>query len=328
MPETAIQGAELLRSVALKASLAPSVHNTQPWRFLIGPDWLEIRADWNRQLHALDPTGRQLLISCGCALFNARAAFAAAEADIDVQRFPDPSQPELLARIVLTGRPAEWNPLSRLSAYIESRQTNRRRFFPEEVPAELRYELELAAEAEEAQLVEIASDEHRLALARLSQQADQLQIANPAYRAELRAWTTDDPMRHDGVPAMAVPHVDAGSEDDIPLRDFDTRGMGWLPTVTHSSKDQCLLLLCGNGDSPEAWLRGGEALQRVWLEITRNAFVATPLTQVVEVPRTRQALRDELGLNAHPYVLLRVGRAGTTPASRRRPLTDLVDFRR
>lgn len=316
---------ELLRSIARNASMAPSVHNTQPWRFALGANSLEMRVDRARQLRALDPTGRQLMISCGCALFNARAALAAAGQEAVIERFPDADEPDLFARLTLTGRSTDWTPVGRLAEVIGQRQTNRRRFFPDEVPPEVLYELSQAASAEDSQLIEIRTQEHRMATARLSQEADRLQISDPAYRAEIRTWTTDDPQRHDGVPAMAVPHFDAGSEDEIPMRDFDTRGMGWLPTVTHSSMQQCLLLLTGSSDSPAAWLRGGEALERLWLEATRLGFVATPLTQIVEVARTRQELRTELGITTHPFVLLRVGRASLTPASRRRPLSELID---
>jgi hypothetical protein len=59
----------LFRKAVERASLAPSVHNTQPWRFVVRPTVLELHADSDRQLRALDPTGRQLVISCGCALF-------------------------------------------------------------------------------------------------------------------------------------------------------------------------------------------------------------------------------------------------------------------
>jgi hypothetical protein len=100
--------------------------------------------------------------------------------------------------------------------------------------------------------------------------------------------------------------------------------MGWLPTRTHSSIQQCLLLLGTKSDTPLAWLHAGEALERLWLEATRHGYVASPLTQVVEVPRTRAALRQELHLQMHPHVLMRVGRASITSASRRRSLTDVV----
>jgi len=316
-------GNALLQHVVRRAALAPSVHNTQPWRFRLTGNCLELRADRTRQLTALDPTGRQLLISCGCALFNARVASAAAGSQSDVQRLPDPADPDLLAR--LTAQPAApASPIAALHAAIERRQTNRRRFSSDGVPAEVIEVLRAAAEAEGAELFAITRPGHRIATAVLSQQADAEQNANPAYRAELRGWTTDDPHRRDGVPASAVPHVDGSAADDLPIRDFDSHGTGWLPTRTDSSMRQCLLLLATTDESPLGWLRAGEALERIWLTATDHGYALSLLTQVVEVPRTRQQLRAELGLTGHPLILLRVGTAPKTPTSQRRPLTELL----
>lgn len=317
--------AQALRRAVAHAVLAPSVHNTQPWRFVITGRSMELRADPSRQLRVLDPTGRQLHISCGCALFNARVALAAAGYDVTVERFPDRAKPELLARLTLGARRDEWQPIAALDAVIELRQTNRRRFAPDPVPADVVSSLIEAAAAEDGQLYEVTDAEQRYVVARLSQEADREQNANPAYRAELRAWTTDDPLRRDGVPSLAVPHVDAGSNDDIPIRDFDTHGTGWLPVETHSGVNQCLLLLGTLGDRPEAWLQAGEALEHVLLEVTRQGFAASPLTQVVEIPVTRSRLRAELNLDMHPHILLRVGRAPKTPASRRRRIDDVAE---
>ncbi len=315
---------QALRRAAVHATLAPSVHNTQPWRFVIGHDALEIHADRSRRLRVLDPTGRQLLVSCGCALFNARVALAAAGYDAVVERFPDPAKLGLLARITVPDAPVERLPLGALDAVIELRQSNRRRFADDQVPPDVVDDLVAAAAAEDARLFPVTEPEHRLAVARLSQQADRAEIADPAYRAELRAWTSDDPHRRDGVPAMAVPHVDAGAHDDVPIRDFDTQGAGWLPVETRSSMNQCLLLLGTPTDRPAAWLRAGEALEHVLLEVTRRGYAASLFTQVIELPGTRALLRSELGLDMHPHILLRVGRAPKTPASRRRRLVDVV----
>ena len=78
----------LFRKAVQRASWAPSVHNTQPWHFVVRPDVLELYGDSDRQLGALDPTGRQMVISCGCALFNARVGLAA-ERVVQVERLPD-----------------------------------------------------------------------------------------------------------------------------------------------------------------------------------------------------------------------------------------------
>lgn len=316
-----------LRRAVERAVLAPSVHNTQPWTFTLNHATLTLRADRSRQLRVLDASARQLMISCGCALFNMRVSLAADGLDALVTRLPKGPDSDVVATLEVThpsSTPAEVDRLAALDSVVELRQTNRRRFSDEPVPEEVVDSLVAACETEQTHLVEVRTAEHRLAVAVLSQRADSMQYSNPAYRAELRNWTSDDPKRRDGVPALAVPHVDEGSGDEVPIRDFDTRGMGWLPTATHSSKDQCLLLLGSDGDDVLSWLRAGEALERVLLEVTRQGYVSSPLTQVVEVPSTRAALQRELMLTMHPHVLLRVGRAPVTPSTRRRPLSDML----
>ena len=240
--------------------LAPSVHNTQPWRFVITSGGLDFRVDHSRQLAVLDPTARQLYLSAGSALFNARASLAASGCPSTVRRFPNPEHPDLVARIEVGGD-AEIDPmLAALDAVVELRQTNRRRFAEDTVPAELVATLVRAAQAEGALLHPVVKVDDRQTLARLSQKADAEQMASPAYRAELRAWTSNDPARLDGVRAAAVPHVDGSADDDVPIRDFDSQGAGWLPGETHSSASQCLLVLGTDADTPEAWLRAGRPL--------------------------------------------------------------------
>jgi len=314
-----------VRRAAVRATLAPSVHNTQPWRLRLCGGDLEIRADWNRRLRVLDPRGRQLMISCGGAVFNARVSLAAAGYETVVDRFPDSAQPDLVARLTVAGCRADKDPIGALDSAVEARRTNRRRFADEPMPADIVVLLVEAANNEGAFLLPITRPEHRLATARLSQQADFVENVDVAYRAELRAWTSGDPHRLDGVPAMAVPRRGDGLPGELPTRDFDTEGLGWLPSEARSTSNQCLLLLGSRQDTPVAWLRAGEALERVLLEITRQGYAASPLTQVIEVAATNALLRQELELTMHPHVLLRVGRAPTTPASRRRRLVDMLE---
>jgi hypothetical protein len=314
-----------MRRAAVRATLAPSVHNTQPWRIHIRPDELSIRADRSRQLSVLDPTGRQLLISCGCALMNARVSLACDGITAAVTRFPDRRTTELVATVRCgDAGSTESADLAELDGFVEQRQTNRRRFSDEPVPEEVLELLETAACLEGAELFVVRRPEDRVTVAALSQHADDIQNLNPAYRAELRAWTTDDPDRRDGVRAATVPHVDAGADDEVRIRDFDARGTGGLPTATHSSRNQTMVVLGTTGDTAEEWLRAGEALERVLLEIARHGYAASPLTQVTEVPTARAQLRRELRMIGYPHVLLRIGHAAPAPASRRRRLVDVL----
>lgn len=315
---------ERLLHAAAKASLAPSIHNSQPWRFRIDTNSLELRADGHRRLHVLDPTARQLMISCGCALFNARVALAAERRDVVVERFPEPDDPDLVARLTLTGKSAPWTPLVRLEPAIERRHSNRRDFFERQVPEEVQWELSNAAALEDTVLLPISTDQDRATTARLVQDADAAENDDPAYLAELREWTTDIASRRDGVSSRSFP-TDAEQRGDIPIRHFGVKVPGHLPAVSDSDADLCLMILGTTEDTPYAWLRAGEALERLWLEATRLDYVASVLSQATEVRRTRQQLTEELGLSCHPQLLIRVGQAAPTVPTNRRDLHDMIE---
>jgi hypothetical protein len=313
-----------LRRAAVRATFAPSVHNTQPWRFVLRDGELGVYADRSRRLEVLDPTSRQLTISCGSALMNARVSLASSGFGAKVDRLPDSAHSDLLARITTTDQPDTSAGFAALDSVLELRQTNRRRFDDEQVPAEVLAALEKTAAAEHSTLFVVSREEHRVAVARLTRTADVLENADPAYRAEIRAWTTDDLGRRDGVRELAVPYLDGLIQDEVPLRVFDIGGMGSPPPGPHSTRSQCLVVLGTEGDRPIDWLRAGEALERTLLEITKRGFAAGPLTQAVEVPSTRIQLRAELGLTMYPQMLLRIGRAPLSPAARRRRLVDVL----
>lgn len=313
---------ESLRIAAARAALAPSIHNTQPWRFRLGPRSLEMRLEPDRQLRVLDPGRRQLMISCGCALLNARAALAASRREVLVERFPDASDPDLFARLTVGGRTASWTPLVRLDAAVERRRSNRREFFDSHVSEEVLWELTTAAAAEGAVLVPVSLDRRR-AVAELVRQADAAENADPQYRAELRHWTTERG-RDDGIAPFSYPQATA-ERGDVPLRDFGLGLSGQMPPVSDSGTDQCLLVLGTDADDQISWLRAGEALERLWLEATRLDHVASLFSQPVEVRDTRRRLRQELGLSSWPQVLLRVGQAAPNVATRRRRLDQMLD---
>ena len=77
-------------------------------------------------------------------------------------------------------------------------------------------------------------------------------------------------------------------------------------------------------DDEEAWLRSGEAMQRVLLDITRAGWAVSPVTQAVEVPVTRLQLRTGLTWDTWPQMVLRIGHAGPTGATPRRQRAKVV----
>ena len=278
-----------MRRAAVRATLAASVHNTQPWRFVLGLTSLEVHADWSRQLRLADPRGRQLVISCGCALFNARVALAAAGFAAIVERYPDPMRPSLVARLRVGESAIDGLAIGGLDASIDRRRTNRRLFTDEPLPLPVTDMLVAIAIGAGVELLPILLPEHRAATETLSRHADDLESLDPTYGAEVRAWTS-------GV-------VDAVA----------------------TGGGHTMLLLGAARDTPLAWLRAGEAFEHILLEITRQGYVASPLTKVIEIASTNRALREQLSLQIHPHVLMCVGRAPFTPASRRRRLVDMIE---
>jgi hypothetical protein len=277
-----------LRRAAIRATYAMSVHDTQPWHFDLHGGELTLLADPSRQLYVGDPARRQLTMSVGCALFNVRVALAAAGVSAQITRVPDPSRSTLLARVVATGRSHTVDPIADYDSIIEDRQTDRE-LADEPVPAAVVTGLVGVAAEEGAILLPVERADEHDAVVGLSRRANEIQLLDPAYRAELRAWSS-------APPAEAAP-----------------------------SAKQCLLLLGTRQDDLPSWLRAGEALERVLLEVAKAGYAASPLTQVVEVASTRMALQSELSLTVEPHVLLRVGRAGVTPGTPRRLLTDVLE---
>lgn len=306
-----------------QAVLAPSVHNTQPWLFVPHPDRLEVRANRSRQLTAVDPLGRELVQSVGAALLNARVALSARGWAVEVERLPRAADPELMAVVYPVAGPAD-PALADLYPMIARRRTNRRRFQRASLADVNLDRLGEIAGIEDVILIPLAQ-RHRRLVASMTWRADRIQNADPAYRAELRTWTTRTTADGDGIVATTVPHVDGTARGDVPLRDFDTQGKGALPAETHSGVDQTMVLLATHGDDPHAWLRSGEALERLLLELTRRDCVASPITQAIEVPLTRRILRMALTRREYPQTLLRIGRAEPTPATPRRRRGEVVE---
>src|SRR6516225_8408018 len=127
------------------AILAPSSHNTQPWRFIINGDELLVCADRTRSLPNIDPFDRELIISCGAALLNLRVALAYFRVPVEITTFPQSSDPDIVAHIVFPASGPMLNDLAELFNAITKRTTNRGPFSGEDVPAARIVELALVS---------------------------------------------------------------------------------------------------------------------------------------------------------------------------------------
>ncbi len=201
---------EVLQEAVAAATRAPSVHNTQPWRFRIGDGRIECYADFTRQLAVLDPTRRQLYVSCGAALHHLTVALRAAGYDSEVQLAADDDNPRPageagpVATVVVTpGAPATAADVA-LAAAINERHTQREPFADRKVEHRTLAGLRQAAEAEAAWLAILDNREDQITLAVLLSHADQAELSNPDYQRELQNWRRSEPST-DGIPTSALP---------------------------------------------------------------------------------------------------------------------------
>ena len=312
--------AERIAEWVRAATMAPSMHNTQPWRFRILRDSqaIEVRADPARMLRHGDPHGRAVHIACGAALFNLRIAVAAGGREPVTRLLPDPAEPLLLATVRLGGRHRPAEDERDLRAAIPARHTNRRPFSGRPVPPAVLAELVQAARLEGAALDLPGYDETRRLLG-VAADAETDLLADPGYRAELVRWVGGERDR-DGIPGSA-----AGPRDPrgrTPVRDFlagAAAGYEWFEEAPQ------LAVLSTQGNGRDDWLRAGQALQRVLLTATLRGIAASPLTQPLET-RDAWLVRDS-GRTGWPQLILRIGYGLPVTASPRRPVRDVLEER-
>ncbi|WP_067793615.1 Acg family FMN-binding oxidoreductase [Actinomadura formosensis] len=307
---------------------APSVNNTQPWLFGVRGTRITLRADPDRRLDTADPQGREMLISCGAALYNLRLSLRAMGYAPVVRILPDPDLPHLLAEVEMTpGEPPD-DDLLREHAQIERRRSHRGGFRPDPVPAGVLMSLRHAAEQEGARLVQAVDVNTKGALAALTAAGEHVQRRTPAYATEMARWApAPGTSRKDGVQHGAYPRRPPQTVPNFPARDF-ARGQGW--GVDTGPEDGITLtglvvLLVSEGDAPGDWLRTGQALERVLLRAAEHDLSAAYHTQALQIPELRAFIGAKFCGNAHPQLLLRFGVADTEElTSVRRPVEDVL----
>ena len=310
----------LLRDCVALATKAPSLHNSQPWQFRIGPDHVDVFADRSRRLDVLDPLGRELLISVGAAVFTLRLALRQAGRRPCFGLFPDPGEPDLVARVGVGPALAPTPAVEALAAAVPHRHTNRWPFARSVVPADAIDHLSEAARREGAVLT-VANAVNRNTIVGLSQAADRRLRAHSGYRAELSRWTVPSQQRHDGIPPSAIGPWDA--LEMLPIRDF-----GLLQPQLQRPEEQfepypTIAVLATDGDAEPQWVTAGQALQRVLLTATWLNLATTPISQPVEIPAVRELLADSAA-GRWAQLVLRLGYGRPGQATPRRPLAEVL----
>ncbi|MEV0032492.1 hypothetical protein [Nocardia sp. NPDC050793] len=304
------------------AARAPSMHNTQPWRWVFDDARLHLYTDADRLLPSADPLGRQLVISCGAMLHHVRTVFAHRGWHTDTARIPDPRRPDHLAVIEFRPWPDPPADVHARAQVIDRRRTDRLPLAEPMGFAGTLRRLRTLCSPHGVRL-EALDESARPRLAAASAATGALRHNDLLYRTELE-WWAGHPGTHEGVPPSAL----------VSEAEFARVGVGRVfPSARHSVRragleDHArLVVLSTDGDSVTNWLHTGEVLSAVLLECTAAGLATCALTDITEIPTGRELLSSLSRGAGTPQVVIRIGAApddsDMIPPTPRRPLTDI-----
>lgn len=311
----------IVRALVGAAGTAPSIHNTQPWRFRVSGDVIELRGDPDRMLWVADPRGRALHLSCGAALFNLRLAIRMLGAKPLVCLLPHPrGEAALLAAVQL--RP-DWPATTderELYEAIGRRHSTRAPFSESRIPVPVRTALERQASLEGAALRLLSARDVGLVL-EIAAAADKALATEVEHKVEFTRWigTAGD----DGIPVSSMGY--RPDAEPAPVRDFGpAAALEALPVGRYESLPQ-LAVLSTATDEPADWLRAGQALQRVLLAATSNGLATSLLYQPVELADMDGRGEGWWPWSECPQIIIRLGYGPPSPATPRRRVDDILD---
>ncbi|MFE7515299.1 Acg family FMN-binding oxidoreductase [Streptomyces sp. NPDC057540] len=319
----------LVTSLVEDAVTAPSMHNAQPWRFVARTEAgvIELHGDPERGMPRGDPDHRALHLGCGAALLGLRVAAVHRDLRPVVRLLPSPGDPWHFADVRLDGPADADADLGVLHPALARRHTSRFPFTEERIPTEVFDGLRAAALLEGCRLV-VPGEWHADTVMGLVHASELFESADDAVRAEIAAWTRTG-AAGEGPDTEGIPSYALGPRQyDVtsPVRDFDSPRRVPGRDAARFEKRPQIALLGTTGDTPEEWLRAGQAMQRVLLRATLDGLATSLMSQPLEWPELRFDARDPSSAIGFVHMLFRLGYGPQGRSTPRRPAYEVLTF--
>jgi alkylated DNA nucleotide flippase Atl1 len=316
------QGNEMLQEMLRYATLAPSGHNTQPWKFAVSSDHIRIRPDLERALPVVDPDHRELWISLGCALENlllAARAFGYA---------PQVTYPDTNTWIDVALQPGS-SIQDALFAAIPQRQNTRSEYDGQELTEKELTQLRTLPLEEGIRLHFFTGQSALAQLVDSVNQGNLAQYADVAFLNELVTWLRFN--KKEALSAQDGLFSRCSGNPEVPRWFGKVFVMSTKPTQQAEVDAKKLLsssgavIIASNGDSPSEWVRTGQVYERLALLMTSLNIRSSFLNQPIEIAQVRGQVQKLLGDTSLPQLLLRFGHADPMPRSLRRPVESVLE---
>jgi hypothetical protein len=316
-------GTERMREIIRYATLAPSSHNTQCWRFGVNETSITLFPDLSRRCPAVDPDDHHMFVSLGCAAEN--LVHAAMAHGLHAEVYFDEVQDSIHVQLSPTTAQA-----SALFLAIPLRQVTRCDYDGHALTLSELDLLQRAGSGPKVQLVLLT--EHSVMEKVLEQvvQANTSQIADPQFVHELKSWirfnSSEAVLTRDGLFSLtsgnpAIPNW----LGRLAFSKFFTPEVENDKIASQIRSSSGIAVFIGLASNKAHWVNVGRCYERFALQATalgiRNAF----LNQPVEVQSQRTSFTTALRLGDHrPDLVVRFGRGPKMPPSLRRPVAEVL----
>lgn len=309
------------------ACRAPSLHNSQPWRWLFDGNTLQLFCDSDRLLPSTDAFGRQMVISCGAVLHHLEIALAARGWTTTVVQLPDEADSHLLATVNVASTDRVSADAVRLAAAITRRRSDRLPLL--EPPALDALTASLAAlTSDSGTTIELIGRGQRSELIHASALVASMRQQDSMYQGELSWWTGESTLP-EGIPTSSM--VSNDEHRRVALGRKFPAGRPNARRLDVPDDRAAIFVLSTPTDTRRDWLRCGEMLSKVLLECTDQGLSTCALTHMTELPRSREMIRSVSRSGGAPQVVIRVGVTADAAAEKptsRRPLSEVLFMKR
>ncbi|WP_406655850.1 hypothetical protein V7O62_08490 [Methanolobus sp. ZRKC2] len=307
------------------ATMAPSGHNTQPWKFRIQERSVCIYPDFSRRLPVVDPDDRELYISLGCAVENLVIAAEHKGYETSVSHSSDDGS--ICVNLELSDGKAGNDHLFNI---IPERQSTRSRYDGRPIPENDMEMLESLPLEQGVSALSVTDPETIEDVAGLVSEGNNIQMNNRAFMQELASW-----IRFNG---KEVDRYRDGLSFETTGSPSVPRFIGklfmkfFLNAKSQSKKDvenirssSALMVMLSDNNDVDSWIKTGRSFERLSLCATSLGIRNAHLNQPCEMPELKRKLQELLSAGSrHPQILLRLGYAEMLPRSPRRDVSEVI----